>query len=306
MENRKLKQILENTDDVMTISEIAKRWNIKEQLARYYINNVYKLEKYGVKGNKRTVYYKKFDIAQIENMTERTKSTLSPFGNIELYFDETLRPLDPINNPNGFIDGIGKMIKACELTKYCMTNYGRIVNITNMKFINTDIPVAHGYKQVNLNRILFMVHRLVAYCFCENGKSKKEVHHINGIKDDNKAVNLIWCTSKEHHQADKLLRTAKKTNNENDWKEYKEYIENLRQDNITKEPMKILVLKDNGGLDHYIYSTMANYEDSLDKDGNLDLEKLCSHEGIEKINDYQARNILKSYNSIDKGEKINE
>lgn len=300
MENRKLKQILENADDVMTISEIAKRWNMTEQSARYYIQTVYKLDRYGVKGDKRTVYYKKFDIAQIENMTERTKSTLSPFGSIELYFDETLRPLDPINNPNGLIDGTGKMIKACELSRYCVSNYGRVVNITSMNIISTDISVAHGYNQVNLNRILFMVHRLVAYCFCENGKSKTQVHHINGICNDNRAVNLIWCTPKEHRQADTLLRTAKRTNKKKDWKEYTAYIEQLKEDNKITEPMKLLIIKDASGLDHYVYTPKADYEKSLDENGKPDLDKIDINNVRETINDYQIKQILKSCNELER------
>lgn len=59
-----------------------------------------------------------------------------------------------------------------------------------------------GYKIVNLwnkkNRKAFLVHRLVAEAFLNKQDGKDVIDHINGIRDDNRVVNLRWCTQKEN------------------------------------------------------------------------------------------------------------
>lgn len=52
-----------------------------------------------------------------------------------------------------------------------------------------------GYLSLGRKRLM---HRVVAICWLENPENKKHVHHINGNKKDNRAINLQWLTPKEH------------------------------------------------------------------------------------------------------------
>ena len=55
-----------------------------------------------------------------------------------------------------------------------------------------------GYLTVSINRKMTRVHRIVAETFIENENLKPQVNHINGVKTDNRVVNLEWCTAQEN------------------------------------------------------------------------------------------------------------
>lgn len=76
-----------------------------------------------------------------------------------------------------------------------------------------------GYLRVKFARAgvkskTFSVHRLVAMYFISNPENKPEVNHKNGIKSDNRAVNLEWATRSEnqsHAYATGLKNPSKST-----------------------------------------------------------------------------------------------
>lgn len=91
---------------------------------------------------------------------------------------------------------------------YEVSNYGEIktFNWKNQGLERIMKPAldANGYLRTVLKRdsdgklVTIKVHRMVAIAFIENPMNKPSVNHINGIRNDNRVINLEWVTQKEN------------------------------------------------------------------------------------------------------------
>lgn len=103
----------------------------------------------------------------------------------------------------------------CRLdARYLIGNYGTLKRIDPViiRRYKTDKPKGlvkdNGYKLYWIGSNWQYAHRLVAMHFVDNPRELNEVNHINGIKGNNHASNLEWCTHKENirHSYDVLGR----------------------------------------------------------------------------------------------------
>jgi predicted DNA binding CopG/RHH family protein len=88
--------------------------------------------------------------------------------------------------------------KISNLGNVCCIQSGRLFQLSKNKF---NYSYVHIIPLGGNKPITKTVHRLVAKAFIPNPENKPHINHKNGIKCDNRAINLEWCTAKEnrHH-----------------------------------------------------------------------------------------------------------
>ncbi len=97
--------------------------------------------------------------------------------------------------------------------KYQISNLGNLRSVTRVMFQSNGKKITitgrlikqsknrKGYLVISLAKKHYSIHRMVANAFIPNPDNKPQVNHKRGVKIDNRASELEWCTNKEnnHH-----------------------------------------------------------------------------------------------------------
>lgn len=103
--------------------------------------------------------------------------------------------------------------------RYFVTSDGAVL-IHGIREVKASLNKRNGYMQINQrvpnNKTLY-VHRIVAHAWCGGWFEGAVVNHKNGVKTDNRASNLEWCTASHNmrHAVDTGLRQLKTTAEQN-------------------------------------------------------------------------------------------
>lgn len=81
---------------------------------------------------------------------------------------------------------------------YLIDDFGRVFSIKTKRFLKYHKSKGYNYVRLYKNKKQYCktVHRLVLLTFV--GPSNLDVNHKNGIKTDNRLVNLEYCTKKQN------------------------------------------------------------------------------------------------------------
>jgi hypothetical protein len=86
---------------------------------------------------------------------------------------------------------------------YLVSSEGAVTNTRTGRVLKAETTF-YGYARITVSfegKIKrFSVHRLVAEHFVPNPDNKPVVNHLDGVKLNNSASNLEWCTHSENHQ----------------------------------------------------------------------------------------------------------
>ncbi len=104
------------------------------------------------------------------------------------------------------------MWKKIRLSNYEISDDGQIRNAKKQTILKTSLNHG-GYECICISletkgkKQRCKVHRLVAETFLENYSPDLEIHHINGIRHDNRVINLK-CVTKQENNSNRTFKKA--------------------------------------------------------------------------------------------------
>ena len=187
-----------------------------------------------------------------------------------------------------------KLIKG--LKDYLITLDGRVFSLKTMRFL-TNIVRPNGYVYVKIGNKSYVTHRLVALTYIDNPENKPQVNHINGIKNDNRVVNLEWATSFEnmnHASNNNLLNIAKGDKHHN-FKLSEEKIKEIisLSDKFTQKELSIKFKVSQALISLRLSNINKNKKVILDKESNVFYESISEICNLYKIKSYNLRRKLR-------------
>lgn len=105
----------------------------------------------------------------------------------------------PWMEPGYMASSLGR-IKRPELRRTFMRNGRAVSDVRPARCLVGPRMNKKGYARVNLGGRVYLAHRIIAELFVENQEGKPQVNHINGVKSDNRAVNLEWVSNYENRR----------------------------------------------------------------------------------------------------------
>ena len=201
-------------------------------------------------------------------------------GNLTMDFDLTqpykmlptgVRTHKFFSNPDKYRGGIN----------IAVNRNGDFVNLNRMQRIK-PYKTGNGHLQVKLwNGFQLCTHDLINFLWNDNALCKPHTHHINGVKTDNRAVNLISLTVEEHKHAHKLMNAIKAATTKEERtaakKTYSVFIKEMRKANkeTQKEDLRIIWHLDYSSDDshhYYMFVTEKSWQKYLQTKNDMDLE----------------------------------